>query len=286
VARRHQHEEHQNHEAWAIPYGDLITLLLAFFVVMYAISSVNAGKYRVLSNALNAAFRGTPTTPELIPIGTHDVTIQETMPASTVTQLFNAGLPVQRGAGELRAGRNAGDSKTEAALALAKAEALQQQELASVEGEVSGVLDSLIKSHEVHVQLLHDAVQVQIGADVLFASGVSEPSSSALPILKRLGEALRPYPNSIRIEGHTDDVPIHGGVFHSNWELSGARAGSVVRLLAEEGIDPQRLEVVGFGEFRPIQPNETAAGRNSNRRVVLMILGRTPSGAMAAPRSE
>ena len=95
--RRPRHEEHQNHEAWAIPYGDLITLLLAFFVVMYAISSVNAGKYRVLSNALNAAFRGTPTTPELVPIGSQEVTLEEQLPAATVAQLFNAGVPVQRG---------------------------------------------------------------------------------------------------------------------------------------------------------------------------------------------
>jgi chemotaxis protein MotB len=286
MARKHRHEEHQNHEAWAIPYGDLITLLLAFFVVMYAISSVNAGKYRVLSNALNAAFRGTPTTPELIPIGNQEVSIQESLPAATVTQLFNAGLPVQRGVGGTQSGPRPGSPESEAALALAKAEAAQQRELASVEGEVSGVLDSLIKSSQVHVQLLHDAVQVQIGADVLFTSGVAEPAPTALPILKRLGEALRPYPNSIRVEGHTDDVPIHGGAFHSNWELSGARAGSVVRLLAEEGIDPQRLEVVGYGEFRPVQPNTTDTGRNANRRVVLMILGRTPTGAMTKPQGE
>lgn len=285
MARKHQqHEEHQNHEAWAIPYGDLVTLLLAFFVVMYAMSSVNAGKYRVLSNALNAAFRGTPTTPELIPVGTHQVTLEEQLPAASVAQLFNAGVPVQRSARTPGPGGEPDETTTKTTIATAEveADAAKARELAGVEADVSGALAELIKNNQVHVKLLHDAVEVQIGADVLFASGVADPSASAVPVLQRLSEALRPWPNAIRVEGHTDDVQIRGGAFRSNWELSGARAGSVVRLLMEKGIDPRRLELVGYGEYRPLMPNSTADGRNANRRVVLLILGRT-QGVTAPP---
>ena len=274
--RRPRHEEHQNHEAWAIPYGDLITLLLAFFVVMYAISSVNAGKYRVLSNALNAAFRGTPTTPELVPIGSQEVTLEEQLPAATVAQLFNAGVPVQRGVHAPQAGDGTAEKGSKVGIALAEAEAAKAKELADVAADVSGVLSELIKTNQVHVRVRRDAVVVQIGADMLFASGMADPSPAALAVLQRLAEALRPWPNAIRVEGHTDDVQIRGGAFRSNWELSGARAGSVARLLAEHGIDPKRVQLAGFGEFRPLQPNSTPEGRNANRRVVLLVLGRTP----------
>ena len=274
--RKHRHEEHQNHEAWAIPYGDLVTLLLAFFVVMYAMSSVNAGKYRVLSNALNAAFRGTPTTPELVPIGSQQVTLEEQLPAATVAQLFNAGVPVQRGVRSPQAGDGSAEKGSKEGLALAQAEAAKAKELADVAADVTGVLGALIKSNQVQVKIRHDAVEVQIGADMLFASGMADPSPAAVAVLQRLAEALKPWPNAIRVEGHTDDVQIHGGAFRSNWELSGARAGSVARLLAEHGIAPTRVQLAGFGEFRPLQPNTTSEGRNANRRVVLLVLGRTP----------
>jgi chemotaxis protein MotB len=281
--KKHRHEEHQNHEAWAIPYGDLVTLLLAFFVVMYAMSSVNAGKYRVLSNALNAAFRGTPTTPELVPIGSQQATLEEQLPAASVAQLFNAGVPVQRSVHGPQAGDGSKERDTKLALAAAQAEAAKAKELANVAADVTGVLGELIKSNQVHVQLRRDAVEVQIGADMLFASGMADPSPAAIAVLQRLADALRPWPNAIRVEGHTDDVQIRGGMFRSNWELSGARAGSVARLLTEHGIEPTRVQLAGYGEFRPLQVNTTAEGRNANRRVELLVLGRTPGNVAADP---
>jgi chemotaxis protein MotB len=280
MARRRKPEEHQNHEAWAIPYGDLITLLLAFFVVMYAISSVNDGKYRVLSYALNAAFRGTPTTPQPVAVGTPAESISEQLPDSEVKRIFSSGLPIDtRAMPQPRAA--AGDARAAPANAQAVA-AANARELAGIQTDVTGALASLIKTGAVHVQRQGDAVQVQISADILFASGVAEPAPTAVPVLQRLAEALQPWPNAVRVEGHTDDVPISSGLFRSNWELSGARAGSVVRLFAERGIDPLRLEVVGFGQYRPMQANNTAAGRNANRRVVILILGSNRAGEAPA----
>jgi chemotaxis protein MotB len=109
-------------------------------------------------------------------------------------------------------------------------------------------------------------------------------------VIEKLGEALAPYPNPIRVEGHTDNRPIKTVAFISNWELSAARAGSVVRVLASKGVDPGRLAVIGYGENRPTQPNDTAEGRNANRRVVVVILSTdnssSPSGENPPPKAE
>jgi chemotaxis protein MotB len=292
MARRRKPEEHTSTDAWAIPYGDLMTLLLAFFVVMYAVSSVNFGKYRVLSEALTAEFRGTPRTPQPIPIGELPQSISEQLPITEVNRMFTAGMPAHermplpQGRGSVREGqRYAGsaDPRTAANAALIEAEAARQRELAAVEADVSGALASLIRSNTVQVRKLGDSVQVQISADILFTSGMAEPSPAAVPVLQRLADALKPWPNGVRVEGHTDDVPMRSGLFRSNWELSAARAGSVVRLFSERGLDPQRLAVVGYGQYHPLQANTTAIGRNANRRVAVIILGSGRNGERASP---
>ena len=289
MARRHPPEQHLNVEAWAIPYGDLMTLLLAFFVVMYAISSVNAGKYRVLSDALSAEFRGTPRTPQPIPIGDEPHSIAEQMPITEVNRMFTAGMPAHlrmplpQSRGSVRDGQRipgSADPRAAANAALAQAEAARQRELSSIEADVSGVLSSLIRDNTVHVQKQGDSVMVQISADILFASGMAEPAPAAVSILQRLADALKPWPNGVRVEGHTDDVPIRSNLFRSNWELSAARAASVVRLFSEHGVDPQRLAVIGYSQFRPLQANTVGAGRNANRRVAVIILGSTRASAV------
>jgi chemotaxis protein MotB len=288
MRRRKRHEEHDNHEAWAIPYGDLVTLLLGFFVVMYSISSVNSGKYRVLSNALSAAFRGTPLSPQPISIGEPLANVSEQMPISQVNRMFAAGMPaymhmpLPQARGTVRDGAahpGSADPRQAQNAALAEAEAARQRELDSIATDVSGVMSNLIKSNAVQVHKLGDAVEVQISADILFASGMAEPAPAAIPVLANLAEALKPWPNAVQVEGHTDDVAVRSGAFRSNWELSGARAGSVVRLFTEHGVNPQRLAVVGYGQYRPLQPNTSATGRNANRRVAIIILGSKHAGS-------
>ena len=292
MARRYRHEEHENHESWAIPYGDLVTLLLAFFVVMYSISSVNSGKYRVLSDSLTAAFRGTPRSPQPIAVGALPNGVGEQMPIGAVNRLVAAGLPAHlrmplpeaRGnASEGEPNPGSADPRQEASNLLAEANAARARELSAIATDVSGVLSGLMNANEVQVHKLDNAVEVQISADVLFASGMAEPAPAAVPVLERLAAALKPWPNAVQVEGHTDDVPVRGGAFRSNWELSGARAGSVVRLFAEHGVDPQRLAVVGYGQYRPLQSNDSAAGRNANRRVAVIILGAQRAGGPLRP---
>ena len=268
MPRRKRHEEHLNHEAWAIPYGDLVTLLLAFFVVMYAISSVNEGKYRVLSDSLFAAFRGAPRTMQPIQVGEKQVGSGADVKTTLVEQAMIQGqprsmlapLPVKNSA-PTRADSDLNSKQT------ARARALQQ-----VADQVARAMDDLVKANLVVIRRTDFWIEVEIKTDILFPSASAQLQPGAIPVIAKLGDALAPFPNPIRVEGHTDDRPIKTVAFISNWELSAARAGSVVRVLASKGVSPNRLAVIGYGENRPIHPNDSFDGRNANRRVVVVIL--------------
>ncbi len=281
-------EEHTNHEAWAIPYGDLITLLLAFFVVMYALSTVNEGKYRVLSDSLYAAFRGEPRTLEPVQLGQH----QAGAGADSHTGVLQQQRPDPQhapAAGQLvkLAPQMPQVAPTRAAELAAQA-AQREAALARVADQVQSALGDLVKRNLMTVRRKEMWVEVELRTDILFTSGSAQPAPAAVPVLARLGQALAPLPNAVRVEGYTDNIPIRTSVFYSNWELSAARAGSVVRVLSGEGIDPGRLAVVGYGEQRPVQSNDTAEGRNANRRVVVVILSveSPPADAAAATATQ
>ena len=268
MARKKPHEEHENHERWLVSYADFITLLFAFFVVMYAISSVNEGKYRVLSDALVAAFRSSPKSLQPIQVGS----------------LSKA--PVTSEAQE--------DERKPAMVRLPKMFVSQSE---SLEGEVRDPLMEekyLDGDDVVNIAKIADAVQealqelvdeglitinrdalwieVEIKDSVLFPSGSARLQDEAIPILQELARILRQFPNPLRIEGHTDNIPIHTVVYPSNWELSAARAASVIRLFVQAGIDPTRMVAQGYGEFRPVADNDTPEGRARNRRVTIVVL--------------
>ncbi len=273
--RKGKHDEHTNHEAWAIPYADLITLLLAFFVVMYAISSVNEGKYRVLSDSLVAAFRGTPRSMEPVQIGEKQIGSGADIKTTIVQQGMLDGqprsllapvplkTPIPRPIAQpVRSGDFEEQRRATAASAV----------LERVADKVMRAMDQLVRANLVFVRRKTSLIEVEIRTDILFPSGSATLSPSAVPIIERLGGVLKPFDNPIRVEGHTDNRPIRTVAFPSNWELSAARAASVVRMFAKGGIDPVRLSVIGKGEFQPAQSNATPEGRNANRRVVIVIL--------------
>jgi chemotaxis protein MotB len=277
--RRKKHEDHVNHEAWAIPYGDLITLLLAFFVVMYSMSSVNEGKYRILSDSLVAAFRGAPKTIAPVNLGEEatgkggDKQLQGVSP----TQLMK--LPDTRPIAHDSAPPPPPPPPPKQALHGALVQMARDVELA---------LQELIDKKLVVVRREQFWIEVEIRTDILFPSGVADVSKSAQPVLVQLAGILKPFPNPVRVEGHTDNVPVKGRAFRSNWELSAARAGSVVHTFTTAGIDPKRLEIIGLGEYRPIADNATAEGRNTNRRVRVVILENfgQPEDVYAAARRK
>jgi chemotaxis protein MotB len=278
MARRHKHEEHANHEAWAIPYGDLITLLLAFFVVMYAMSSVNEGKYRVLSDSLVAAFSGAPRTLEPIQVGE-----KQAGPGIDPT-ISMVQLPTIDGQPQSSLQPIAAAQRT-----VAPRDAAQQSDgLESVANEVEQSMSDLIDRELIVVRRHGNWVEVEIRTDILFPSGVATLSPPAEQVLSQLAATLMPFPNAIRVEGHTDNRPISTAAFPSNWELSAARAASVVHLFTRAGMDPARLAVIGLGENRPAQSNSTPEGRNANRRVLLVILSGNsqPEGDHASDRGQ
>jgi chemotaxis protein MotB len=270
MSRRKRHEDHVNHEAWAIPYGDLVTLLLAFFVVMYAISSVNEGKYRVLSDSLAAAFRGTPKSVRPIQIGESSPTDGGVGRLSVETRSITDPGLIQRPS-EFRIASDELSTSPAAEALDARAREMEAR-LTVMADEIRQALAELIDLQLVQVRQTPFWLEVEVKTDILFQSGVARISDSAIETLELLAKILRPFPNPIRVEGHTDNVPISTERFPSNWELSAARASSVVRLFQANGIEVVRLAAIGLGEYRPVADNDTAAGRNRNRRVVVVIL--------------
>jgi chemotaxis protein MotB len=273
MARKKKHEEHVNAEAWAIPYGDLVTLLFALFTVMYAMSSVNEGKFRVLSDSMIAAFRGAPKSMQPVNIGDKQSGKGGDKPLVGVTP--TALLKIK-------------DNQTPRAIGIIDGENSKDLPgaLIRMERAVQNAMQALIDANLVTVRRENMWLEIEINTDILFPSGAGGFASSAEPVLDKLAEVLKPFPNPIRVEGHTDDRPVHTPAYPSNWELSAARAASVVHEFTKAGIDPLRLEIVGFGEFHPRQPNATQEGRNANRRVAILVLEAVAPGAASTAESN
>ena len=242
MARRRPPEEHENHERWLVSYADFITLLFAFFVVMYSISSVNEGKYKVLSQALVGVFNDPERSVKPIPIG--EERPQSVKPAEP--------LVIE-------------SEQTEAAIGQAA------DPLKTIADNVRDAFGDLIKSDQLTVRGNELWIEIELKSSLLFGSGDAMPSDMAFSIIEKVAKILKPFDNPVHIEGFTDNQPIRTAQYPTNWELSTARAASIVRMLATEGIDPRRMAAVGYGEFQPVASNDTADGRGRNRRVVLVI---------------
>ncbi len=242
--KRHLPEAHVNHERWLVSYADFITLLFAFFVVMYAISSVNEGKYKVFSSSLRSVF--------------------ETPPGSS--------KPI-----ELLHG-SASSSKTEDKQVSDE----QKKVLVQIRQDMMGALSKNVGHSSIRVTDHGTWIGVDIQSELLFSSGSAVLSNQALMTLSGIATVLQRYTNVVRVQGYTDNVPVVNSVYPSNWELSAARAVSVLRLFEEQGIDPHRMSAVAYGEFHPVADNNTEAGRTRNRRVLIAI-AKSASGFGSGP---
>ena len=275
MARRKRHEEHGNHEAWAIPYADLMTLLLAFFVVMYAISSINEGKYRVMADALTAAFGGAPRTINPVQVGNHQLQGAD----------YDRPSPIKSGAKQGPSAPSpapnptllpalASHMRTGQPMDVASRDTVQraQRQLGDIAAKMEAALAPLVEAKLITVKRAELWLEVEINSDILFDTGSAALDLTARGVLAKLAAVLHDTPNPVRVEGYTDNQPISTALFPSNWELSAARAASVVHLFAGQGVAEERLAMVGYGEFRPRADNATGEGRNRNRRVVLIVL--------------
>ncbi|AFJ02420.1 Flagellar motor rotation protein MotB [Methylophaga frappieri] len=261
MARRHQrHEEPESHERWLVSYADFITLLFAFFVVMYAISSVNEGKYRVLSESLEEVFTSTSRSADPIQVGE--------VSRGNSSQVVDAGTPVLPvietrlpDVSPFPSPIDDGNEQT----------AVKQ--IDDVAEQLNNALVSLIDNEDVKIIEGEDWLEVEIKSNFLFASGDARMASEAIPVIGQIADVLSPINNPIQVEGFTDNIPINTPQFPSNWELSASRAASVVNIMDRFGVAPGRMSAIGYGEFRPVADNDTEAGRQKNRRVVLVVLG-------------
>ncbi|QGX38256.1 flagellar motor protein MotB [Permianibacter aggregans] len=255
--RQREPEDTEHTQRWLVSYADFITLLFAFFVVMYSISQVNESKYKVLSDSMMKAFERNPELME-----------QDSMAAATDSPGLVAG-PVDKGEGVIE---NAGASQE--AISLPKADApteREKREFAQLFQRLDSVLKPLQEQRLVEIRANQDWIEIDVRSGLLFESGSDVLGKAADPLLQEIASQLSQSDNLMRIRGYTDNLAINTERFPSNWELSSARAVAVVRKLQGFGIDPERMAVEGFGEFNPIASNETAEGRARNRRVVLAI---------------
>ena len=252
--KRNKVEEAHNNERWMVSYADFVTLLFAFFVVMYSISSINEGKFKTLSSSLSEAF----TPKELIEKErlTEPVSLFE-QPPTVVEQVKLESEPYA----ELEKRRE-----------LSEAILQEREKLSQASAKFEDVLSPLISANLIAVKKHDFWVELQMSSELLFTSGSDQLSQRAADVIKLIAAVVTPLPNAISVEGYTDNVPIDTVIFRSNWDLSSARATSVVHEMIKTGVDPLRLSATGYGEYHPIADNGDDKGRFKNRRVTLVIM--------------
>lgn len=252
-------DDDENPDRWLVSYADFITLLFAFFVVMYSISSVNQSKYNELMSSMGTAFSG------------------------------------QMGAGHLKtkgANANLKNKAQNQADSLIKPLPLtylynekirkERESMTNMGSDLANKLSPLIKEGKVRVLQNNRVIRIDINDSLLFKPGSAELAAAASTVLNEIAPLLREHERLIQVEGHTDNLAIHNELFYSNWELSAVRASSVVRMLSDAGIAEVRLSALGFGATQPITENSTELGRAKNRRVSIVILSDSSNQKEAA----
>lgn len=255
-------ESHENQERWLVSYADFITLLFAFFVVMYAVSSVNEGKYHILSSSLVNAFKSNN-------------------PSSLVSARSAEFSPINN--------QQSHQVQTDSIKLIDNQnfqKAKKQEKMKSMAKSILHALEPLVKDGQVRITQNALGITVEINASVLFSPGQAKLAESSRLTLQAVAHVIKGHEHEIHVEGHTDNLPIHTESFPSNWELSTARASSVIRLFIENGVEAHRLTAVGYGENRSLETNETPEGRKRNRRVTVMILSTNPDKITEIPIVE
>ena len=250
--RRERRRGHVNHERWLVSYADFITLLFAFFVVLYASSKADQKKQVQVAQAIDSAFKS---------LGMFPDTTRRLVDLKNVSAISKddpvAPMNIVMG---------------EDVLAPAKV----KEDLEQVQNQLEKMLSNQIADHTVSVKMGRDGLVISLREAGFFSSGSAMPHPGTLPVLREIADALGRIPYDVRVEGHTDDVPIHNAEFDSNWELSSARATRIARIfLATKSIAPEHLSAAGYAEFHPVASNSTDAGRAENRRVDLVVMPRT-----------
>ena len=258
MSRKKKHKAHANHERWLVSYADFITLLFAFFVVLYASSQADKKKAAQVSASIKGAFQelGVFTGSAIKDVGVPG------SPGIIRPELTNAPLHLVKIAGTGTTDHGAPGFGVDV-------DELRRQ--------LENALGDEIRQHEVKMRVTPEGLVVSMREVGFFNSGEAELLQNGRATLTRIATILGGRGFEIRVEGHTDNVPVHNARFKSNWDLSTARATTVVALLVEHyGFDPSLVSAAGYSEYRPVADNATAQGRADNRRVDLVVVGRSP----------
>ena len=246
--RRHEHEEPESSERWLLTYADLITLLLGLFVILYAMSKLDQVKYNEVAIALSQTFGGKTI------LSGHGIGITP-MPAP----------PPQDGT----------DNNDEAS------SDSKQNELSK---QINNALGQYIQSSKVSIVKSSEGLTIHLLETLLFETGSDALKPEAQNVLNKLSDLIRVLPNKIRVEGHTDNVPINTPQFPSNWHLSIARSLNTAYYMIQKGVNPQKISILGYSEYKPINPNNTPENRAKNRRVDIVII--KPDNDHSTPQTE
>ncbi len=271
MSRRLRRRKQVSHDRWLVSYADFITLLFAFFVVLYASSQVDKRKVGRLALSIQVAFQQMgvfETSNTLIPLNDSEAIpfsqIQVVQNTERTTDLTRFVQPMK---GKLSPSIN--------------------QPLKDVEAQLQKALAPEIKLHVVELKVSREGLIVSLREIGFYESASADLRPSAKDAIDRLAAVLKARTESLRIEGHTDNVPIHTGRYRSNWELSTARASDLIKVFVERyAFEPRRLSAAGYAEFHPVAPNTTPDGRARNRRVDIVILNPSPLDAFSAPSED
>ncbi len=257
-------DETADHGRWLVSYADFITLLFAFFVVMYSISSVNNGKFRVLSNSIGTGFNAKTTSDNVTRVVPIDL-------GGAVQSPADAKIPPQNTA--LLDSAAASADGTSAPIDL---EPVPRQGTAVERLQMA--LGPLVKNNDMRIRDTPEWTEIELSNELLFRSGSADLKPRSLPAIRQIAAIALTIGKTVRIEGHTDNVPLSVSAFPSNWHLSAARAATIAEQLAISHVPPERLSAVGYGEYRPVADNATEEGRVKNRRVVIAIAKHAGAG--------
>jgi chemotaxis protein MotB len=246
MAKKKHAPEHENHERWLVSYADFITLLFAFFVVMFATSQTDHNKAKAVEDSVKKA-------------------LSEGELSSIVVTMFG-GSPKDKGKGNAQMHGPGGAEKIFEKTPTQVAELLPSLQVLSKD------LEEEIKSGKIQVSMEPRGLVISFRQAALFPSGGAAVLEDARQPVSKIAKALREIPNPVRLEGHTDSVPIHTDLYQSNWELSAARSIALMRLLTDDGVSLEKLSIAGYADNAPAESNDTEEGRARNRRVDVVVL--------------
>lgn len=266
MSRKKRHQEHVNHERWLVSYADFITLLFAFFVVLYSSSQVDKRKVGKLSLAIQVAFQQMgvfETSNTKMPLSTSEpMPFQDAQMIENVVRTQDLQRIVQPNQGAL-------------------SNAVLPGEMVGIQAEIEKALAPEIRSHVVELKAQREGLVISLREIGFFESGSASLRSSSLGAVDRLAAVLKKRDEALRIEGYTDNIPIHNAQFESNWELSTSRATELIKTFINRyDFSPDRLAAAGYAEYHPVDSNKTPEGRAHNRRVDIVVLKSRPAPAI------